>query len=67
MGEPVRLAGQSHKRALHVPEEVEETHRRLFECDDPAVDEVFFVPIWSLPNELTGAPHPQLDCESDED
>ena len=39
------------------PEEIESTHRSLFERDDPASDEVFFVPIWTLPDELTGAGH----------
>lgn len=109
MGEPVRLMGQQHKWALHVPEnqapnflsfklsrevevidritgpalafaydfvlqsaideegptygdygycwpeEIEATNKSLFDCDDPAADEVFFVPIWTLPDELTGA------------
>lgn len=109
LGEPVRLTGQAHKWALHIPEdqapefvsphkyngvekvdritgpalayaydyvlesslesegsvfgdygycwpeELEETERRLFEREDPASGEVFFVPIWTLPDELTGA------------
>jgi hypothetical protein len=121
MGEPVRLAGQAHKWALHVPEdqapdfidfalarkveevdrltgpalafaydfvlesslesegtvfgdygycwpdEVQDTHRRLFECDDPASGEVFFVPIWTLPDELTGAPRQKIESDSEDD
>lgn len=48
------------------PEEVEQTERGLFERDDPAADGVFFVPIWSLPDELTGAPRQSL-LEIDDD
>jgi hypothetical protein len=48
------------------PEDIEATHRSLFECDDPASDEVFFVPIWTLPDELTGAPRESL-LDIDED
>jgi hypothetical protein len=47
------------------PEEIESTHRSLFDCDDPASDEVFFVPIWTLPDELTGAPRQRSDEETD--
>lgn len=43
------------------PEDVEATKKSLFECDDPAADEVFFVPIWSHPDELTGAPTNRAD------
>lgn len=121
IGEPVRLLGQPHNWALHIPEdqardfvppqafsdlermdritgaalaygydfvlessvesdgptsgdygycwpdEVEVTKRGLFECEDPASDGVYFVPIWTLPNELTGAPIISLHEVEDED
>lgn len=119
MGEPVKLHGQSHKWALHIPEnqapdfvfkhklaaiekvnritapalafaydfvlesslnneghvfgdygycwpeETEDTKRWLFEREDPAADGVYFVPIWTLPDELTGAPREKIDFEDD--
>lgn len=119
MGEPVRLFGQAHRWALHVPidqapqlgfqyklkdieeadritgpalayafdyvlesalesegtvfgdygycwpEELAETERRLFERDDPASGEVYFVPIWTLPDELTGAPRAKNEIDGE--
>jgi len=121
MAEPVRLLGQNHKWALHIPEnqapnflsklkpssiesvdrvtgpplafaydfvvesslhtdgpaygdygycwpeEIESTERWLFEREDPASDGVCFVPIWTTPDELTGAPRAKLEFETDED
>jgi hypothetical protein len=109
LAEPVRLQGQNHKWALHVPEsqipskyrnkemgefeevdrltgpakayvfdyvyqsaldrggdvhgeygfcwpeDVEKTEKSLYESEEPAADGVTFVPIWFLPDELTGA------------
>lgn len=109
MGEPVRLAGQSHKWALHLPEdqapdfigfalarkveevdritgpalafaydfvlesslesegtvfgdygycwpdEIESVERSLYEREDPAAQGATFVPLWTLPDELTRA------------
>ena len=119
LGEPIRLNGQAHKWALHIPEdqapefvspykyngvekvdritgpalayaydyilesslesegsafgdygycwpeEVEETERSLFEGENLAVGEVFFVPIWTLPDELTGAPRENLEVDDE--
>jgi hypothetical protein len=45
------------------PEEIERTRASLFECDDPADGEVIFVPIWTTPNELTGAPREPINWE----
>lgn len=115
MGAPVRLHGQAHKWALHIPEnqapdflspcrfsgieivdrltgpalafaydfvvgsssdddsptygdygfcwpeQVESTERGLFEIEDPIGGDVFFVPIWTTPDELTGAPRTNSD------
>ena len=51
------------------PEEIERTRASLFECDDPADGDVIFVPIWTTPNELTGAPREPInwDVEDGED
>lgn len=49
------------------PEEVEATHKSLFEREDPASDEVFFVPIWTLPDELTGAPRAKSKFEGEDE
>jgi hypothetical protein len=119
MAEPVRLLGQGHKWALHIPEnqtpklisgvktssiesvdritgpatafafdfvvesslhtdcpaygdygycwpeEIEATERWLYEREDPAADGVYFVPIWTTPDELTGAP--RIDSSHDEE
>lgn len=115
MGAPVRLHGQAHKWALHLPEnqapaflasytfsgietvdrltgpalafaydfvvgsspeedrpaysdygfcwpeQLESTERWLFEGEDPIEGEVFFVPIWTTPDELTRAPRAKSD------
>jgi hypothetical protein len=37
------------------PDELEITKRMLTECEDPVEEEIIFVPIWYLPDELTGA------------
>lgn len=50
------------------PEEIESTKARLFEREDPAAGEVIFVPIWTTPDELTGAPRQQIKWDvEDED
>lgn len=49
------------------PEEIESTERGLFEHEDPAADGVYFVPIWTTPDELTGAPRAKIKFETDED
>ena len=51
------------------PEDIERTRAGLYECEDPADGEVIFVPIWTLPNELTGAPREPInwDVEDGED
>lgn len=43
------------------PEDVEDTKKSLFEREDPASDEIYFVPLWTLPDELTGAPRTKTD------
>ena len=47
------------------PEEIEDTRRWLFERDDPAADGVYFVPIWTMPDELTGEPREKNVFEDD--
>lgn len=47
------------------PEEIESTERWLFDREDPAADGVYFVPLWTLPDELTGAP--RIDSNLDEE
>jgi hypothetical protein len=49
------------------PEEIEQTRNRLMNCEDPVDGDLCFVPIWTLPNELTGAPREPIiiDDESD--
>ena len=38
------------------PDEVESTEASLYNRENPAADGVTFLPIWTLPDELTGAP-----------
>lgn len=49
------------------PEEIESTERWLFEREDPANDGVYFVPIWTTPDELTGATRAKIQFETDEE
>ena len=51
------------------PEDIERTRAGLYECEDPADGEVIFVPIWTTPSELTGAPREPInwDVEDGED
>jgi hypothetical protein len=121
LAEPVRLQGQNHKWALHVPESqipskyrnketgefeeidrltgpakayvfdyvyqsaldrggdihgeygfcwpenIQATEKSLYECEEPAADGVTFVPIWFLPDELTGAPRKNQSLGSGDD
>jgi hypothetical protein len=121
LAEPVRLQGQNHKWAIHVPEsqipskyrykeigefeevdrltgpakayvfdyvfqsaldrggdvhgeygfcwpeDVENTEKSLYESEEPAADGVTFVPIWFLPDELTGAPRKNQSMGTTED
>mgnify|MGYP007092086209 CR=1 FL=1 len=38
------------------PEDIQKTEASLYNREDPAADGVSFLPIWTLPDELTGAP-----------
>jgi hypothetical protein len=49
------------------PEDVERTERSLYEREEPAADGVTFVPIWFLPDELTGAPRKNRSLGSGDD
>lgn len=49
------------------PEEIEETRERLYSREDPAEGEIIFVPIWTLPNELTGAPRESIILDGDDE
>jgi hypothetical protein len=49
------------------PEEIEATRDSLMNREDPADSEVIFVPIWTLPADLTGAPRVWADLDSDDD
>ena len=49
------------------PEEIEATRSREMNSEDPPTDELIFVPIWTLPAELTGAPRVWADLEGDDD
>jgi hypothetical protein len=48
------------------PEEIEKTRDRMLNCEDPVYGELYFIPIWTLPNELTGAPREPIIID-DED
>ena len=49
------------------PEEIESTREGLYSREDPVDGEVIFVPIWTLPAELTGAPRQSIDFDVDEE
>jgi hypothetical protein len=49
------------------PEEIAQTREDLYNREDPVHGDVAFVPIWSLPNELTGAPRTPIVIDSDDD
>ncbi len=49
------------------PEEIEQTRDRLINCEDPIDGELYFVPIWHLPNELTGAPREPMIIDDETD
>jgi hypothetical protein len=49
------------------PEEIESTERVLFQREDPAADGVYFVPIWTTPDELTRTTRVKIKFETDEE
>lgn len=49
------------------PDEITDTRAALYGQDDPPDSEVVFVPIFTIPAELSGAPRPHIDADEDLD